>query len=79
MEAIRCVLISHLCLPRNGGCDDADDGDCVVVVVVFVVCVIFLSIFVFQLCVDMAPSFIVLPLFLLLLLLSFHLLLLRVL
>ena len=48
------MLISHLCLPRNGGCDDADDG---VVVVVFVVCVIFLSIFVFQLCVDMAPSF----------------------
>ena len=72
------MLISHLCLPRNGGCDEADGGDCVVVVV-FVVCVIFLSIFVFQLCVDMAPSFIVFILFLLLLLLSFHLLLLRVL
>ena len=50
------MLISHLCLPRNGGCDEADDGDCVVVVV-YIVCVIFLSIFVFQLCVDMAPSF----------------------
>ena len=50
------MLISHLCLPRNGGCDDADDVDCVGVVV-FIVCVMFLSIFVFQLCVDMAPSF----------------------
>ena len=71
------MLISHLCLPRNGGCDDADDVDCVGVVV-FVVCVIFLLIFVFQLCVDMAPSFIGFTLFLLLLL-SFHLLPLRML